>query len=127
MNTNNNRKRDRQFAIRITEEEQALFNIKQSLSKLSKTDFFTQMVNDTVIKTYQFNAEVQEIYHELRKIGVNLNQIATHANSGYFPQAEMEIKQIYPLYESVMLSLKAFLEKPLINARITEVGLVKKS
>ena len=125
MNTNNNRKRDRQFSIRITEEEQALFNIKQSLSKLSKTDFFTQMVNDTVIKTYQFNTEIQEIYHELRKIGVNLNQIAAYANSGYFPQAELEIKQIYPLYESVMSALKSFLEKPLINAKISEVKLVK--
>ena len=122
---NNNRKRNCQFNIRITEEEQALFNIKQSLNKLSKTDFFTQMVNDTVIKTYQFNAEIQEIYHELRKIGVNLNQIAAHVNSGYFPQAESEIKQIYPLYESVMLKLKAFLEKPLINAKVSEVKLVK--
>ena len=122
---NNNRKRDRQFAIRITEEEQALFNIKQSLSKLSKTDFFAQMVNDTVIKTYQFNAAIHEIHRDLRKVGVNLNQIAAHANSGYFPQAEQEIKQIFSLYESVMLSLKSFLEKPLINAIITDVSLVK--
>ena len=122
---NNNRKRDRQFAIRITEEEQALFNIKQSLSGLSKTDFFVEIVNDTVIKMYQFNANIHEIHRDLRKVGVNLNQIAAYANSGYFPQAELEIRQIFTIYESVMLSLKSFLEKPLINAKITEVSLVK--
>ena len=117
------RKRDRQFAIRISESEQALFNIKQSLSKLSKTDFFVEMVNDTVINNYHFTDEIHEIYRELRKIGVNLNQIAAHANSGYFPQAEQEIKQIYPLYDFVMSQLKSFLEKPLINAKITKVEL----
>jgi hypothetical protein len=116
-----NRKRDRQFAIRISESEQAVFNIKQSSSKLSKTDFFVEMVNDTVIKKYHFTDEIHEIHRELRKIGVNLNQIATHANSGYFPQAEQEIKNIFPLYDSVMSQLKSFLEKPLINATIEGV------
>ncbi|MDR2559048.1 MAG: MobC family plasmid mobilization relaxosome protein [Oscillospiraceae bacterium] len=123
---NNNRKRNCQFAIRITEDEQALFNIKQSLSKLSKTDFFVKMVNDTKIITYHFTEEIHEIYRELRKIGVNLNQIAYYANAGYFPQAESEMKQIEPLYESVMTALKKFLEKPLINAKFTDVGLVSK-
>jgi len=116
-----NRKRNCQFAIRITENEQALFNIKQSLSKLSKTDFFVEMVNDTVIKTYHFTSELSELYKELRKIGININQIAAHANSGYFPQAEQEIKSIYSLYDSVMSELKSFLEKPMINAKITKV------
>jgi ATP-dependent helicase/DNAse subunit B len=123
---NDNRKRNRQFAIRITDDELALFNIKQSLAKLSKTDFFVGMVNDTKIISYQFTEQVHEIYHELRKLGVNLNQIATHANSGYFPQAESEIKDIFPLYESVMTALKSFLEKPLINAKFTDVGLAVK-
>jgi len=113
-----NRKRNRQFAIRITEDELALFNIKQSLAKLSKTDFFVEMVNDTKIISYHFTEEVHEIYRELRKIGVNLNQIAAHANSGYFPQAEQEIRNIYPHYESVIVALKSFLEKPLINAKL---------
>ena len=116
-----NRKRNCQFAIRITEQEQALFNVKQSLSKLSKTDFFTQMVNDTVIKTYHFTAELSQLYKELRKIGININQIAAHANSGYFPQAEQEIRSIYSLYNSVISELKSFLEKPKIDAKITKV------
>jgi hypothetical protein len=67
-----------------------------------------------------FNDTVNSLYNELRKIGVNLNQIAALANSGRLPQAEIEIRNMLGVYNVVMVQLQAFLEKPLVNARIIE-------
>jgi hypothetical protein len=115
-----NRKRNHQFSIRISDSEQLLFNQKQTASGLNKTDFFIKMLNGSIIKVYSFDESIRIINSELRKIGVNLNQIAYYANSGYFPQAEQEIKNIFPLYAAIMTRLKEFLDRPLINARIVD-------
>lgn len=76
-----NRVRDKQFNIRLTKEELAAFEKKRTASGLGKTDFFVKMVRDTDIKVYLFDDDVKAIMHELRKIGVNLNQVAYLANT----------------------------------------------
>ena len=117
-----NRTRNRPFSVRLTDGEYALWLRKHKASGMGKTDYFIKLLKSSVIKVYFFSEVIAELHKDLRKIGVNLNQIAAYANSGYFPQAEQEIRNIYPLYESVMLSLKNFLDRPLINARMIESG-----
>jgi len=117
-----NRKRKNYFAIRISDDELNLWESKQRISGLSKTEYFVKLLKNSVIKVYFFGQEITELHKDLRKIGVNLNQIAYYVNAGYFPQAEQEIKNIYAMYSAVMGSLKAFLDCPLINARIFESG-----
>jgi hypothetical protein len=117
-----NRKRNQQFAVRISESELSLFERKRSTSGLSKTDFFIKLLESSVIKVYNFNATAADIYFELRKIGTNLNQIAYHANAGKLPLAESQLRDIHAHYSEVMEKLKDFLERPLINARIFESG-----
>ena len=116
-----NRTRYRNFSVRLSDEEYLLFLKKQSTSKLGNTDFFVSMLKNTTIKVYYFNETMDDLYRELRKIGVNLNQVAMLANSGRLPEAEREIWNMKSYYNSVMKSLKLFLDKPLINAEILEV------
>jgi len=116
-----NRKRNHFFAIRLSDSEQSLFKQKQTASGLSKTDYFVKMLKGSVIKVYSFNDSLSTLYNELRKIGVNLNQIAYYANAGYFPQAEQEIRNIYSIYVTVMEKLKSFLDRPMINARVINI------
>ena len=116
------RKRNNYFAIRISDEELALWETKKQASGLKKTEYFIQLLKSSVIKVYRFNETLNLLYSELRKIGVNLNQIAYYANAGYFPQAEQEIRMIYPHYADVMRKLKDFLDRPLVNAEIIESG-----
>ena len=71
-------------------------------------------------QVYHFDEILNTLYKELRKIGVNLNQVAALANSGRLPQAEIEIYNMLKIYNGVMTSLKAFLDKPLIHAEILE-------
>jgi len=116
-----NRIRNHNFSVRLSDEEYLLFLKKQSASKLGNTDFFVSMLKNTTIKVYYFNETMNDLYRELRKIGVNLNQVAMLANSGRLPEAEREIWNMKSYYNSVMKSLKLFLDKPLINAEILEV------
>ncbi|MCL2072201.1 MAG: MobC family plasmid mobilization relaxosome protein [Oscillospiraceae bacterium] len=94
---------------------------KQQASKLGNTDFFVSLLKGSTIKVYNFNETANELYRELRKIGVNLNQIAMLANSGRLPEAERGIWNMLNAYYGVMESLKLSLDKPLINAEILEI------
>ena len=60
------------------------------------------------------------LYNELRRIGVNLNQIAYLANIGRDHEFKSELYRMSEAYFSVMDRLKSFLEKPLVNAYIIE-------
>ena len=117
-----NRTRNRPFCVRLTDEEYALWLRKNKASKLGKTDYFVRMLKGSVIKVYFFSEVLNNLCRELKKIGVNLNQIAYYCNAGYFPQAESEIKGIYGSYNSVMYRLGNFLDRPLVNAEIIESG-----
>jgi len=115
-----NRTRNRPFSVRLTEAEYAVWLKKQKASGLGKTDYFISLLKNSVIKVFSFSQEVEILYGELRKIGVNLNQIAYYTNSGFTRQAEQLITEMTTTYGAVMLQLKRFLERPLINATIVE-------
>ena len=108
-----NRIRDRQFNIRLTDEELAAFEKKRAASGLGKTDFFVKIVHDTDIKVYRFNDEVKAIMHELRKIGVNLNQVAYLANTFQSDKAQTALRYYQNSFCATMERLSAFLDKPL--------------
>ena len=110
-----NRIRDKQFNIRLTEEELAAFEKKRTASGLGKTDFFVKMVHDTEIKVYRFNDEVKTIMHELRKIGVNLNQVAYLVNIMQDGKALKELGLMQDGFCAAMDRLSSFLDKPLVE------------
>lgn len=108
-----NRNRDKQFNIRLTEEELAAFEKKRAASGLGKTDFFMKMVSDANIKVYRFDDDVKAIIHELRKIGVNLNQVAYLANTFQSDKAQIALRYYQNSFCAAMDRLSAFLDKPL--------------
>ena len=114
------RKRQHQLLFRLTDTELALFNSKQSASGLNKTEFLLSLLKSATIKVYAFEGSAKQLYNELRKIGVNLNQVAYLVNSGFFNNAKEEFLKMQEEYFNVFERLKCFLEKPLLNARITE-------
>ena len=110
-----NRNRDKQFNIRLTEQELAAFEKKRKASNLSKTDFFMKLVRGSNIKVYRFDDEVKAIMHELRKIGVNLNQVAYFANTFQSEKAQVALRYYQKSFCEVMDRLSAFLDKPLVE------------
>lgn len=114
----NTRTRNNQFAIRLSDNEIGLFNKKQAVSGLSKTDFFVRLLNNSKIKIYCFNEALKILYNELCRIGVNLNQIAYLANIGRDYEFKSELARMSQAYYEVIDRLKGFLERPLVNAYI---------
>lgn len=109
------RNRDKQFNIRLTEKELAAFERKRAISGLSKTDFFMKLVRGSNIKVYRFDEDVKAIMHELRKIGVNLNQVAYLVNIMQDGEALGELHRMQGGFCNAMDRLSAFLDKPLVE------------
>ena len=110
-----NRNRDRQYNIRLTAKELDMFERKRALSGLSKTDFFMKLVRGSNIKVYRFDDEVKGIIHELRKIGVNLNQVAYLVNIMQDGEALRELHKMQDGFCMTMDRLSRFLDKPLVE------------
>ena len=110
-----NRNRDKQFNIRLTEKELEAFEKKRKASGLSKTDFFMKLVRGSNIKVYRFDDDVKAIIHELRKIGVNLNQVAYLANTFQIEKGQIALRYYQNSFCSAMDRLSSFLDKPLVE------------
>ena len=110
-----NRNRNIQFNIRLTEKELAAFERKRAISGLSKTDFFVKLIRSCNIKVYRFDDEVKAIMHELRRIGVNLNQVAYLVNIMQDGEALKELRRMQESFCIAMDRLSKFLDKPLVE------------
>lgn len=110
--------RNHQMSFRLAESEFAAFEKKLTASGLSKTEFFLKLLRSAKIQVFQFGESVKDLHHELRKIGVNINQIAYLVNIGHDVQAKYELHQISRQYEETLARLNHFLDAPLVNAQI---------
>ncbi len=89
-----------------------MFNKKQAQSGLSKTDFIAELIKNSKVTVLRFGDSIKPIYSELRKIGVNLNQIAYLVNIGRHTQAEKDIMQMKIHYNKTLDRLNDFLDNP---------------
>ena len=112
------RNRNRQLSIRLSEKEFAAFEKKRIESVLSKTEFLLKLLKSSKIQVFRFGDSVKDLHYELRKIGVNINQIAYLVNTGRDVQAKYELHQMSRQYEEVLDRLNHFLDAPRVNAQI---------
>lgn len=112
------RNRNCQLSLRLSEKELELFERKRAATELSKTEFLMKLLKPAKIQVFQFSDTIKALHGELRKIGVNLNQIAYLVNIGHDVQAKYELHQMTRQYEEVLDRLKHFLDTPLVNAQI---------
>jgi len=86
-----NRKRSKQVKIYLSDEEYKTFIEQVKKSKLSQTDFFVKCVTKKKIVVID---TLKETLIELKRIGVNLNQISKNLNGGIFQNADRELQGI---------------------------------
>lgn len=72
-------KRTRQKNIRITSDEEKILRKKCFDLGITESDFFRSLIND-YMPNNKLNEEINKLVYEIRKIGVNINQIAKVAN-----------------------------------------------
>lgn len=101
------RKRNHQVSFRLSEEEHEILKSKSEAIGLSIPQFCKKVSLSKKIKQPNIDREVSfKIASELRRIGVNINQVAKHVNSGLnvserqIKALEKELGGIWQLFNS---------------------------
>lgn len=81
----NNRKRAETLTIRLTKKEKEIIQKKAKKAQLSITDFIVATSLRTEIHVAE---DIKPVLIELKRIGNNINQIATKINAGVFHSAD---------------------------------------
>ena len=107
-----NRQRDNQIIIRFSDEELAELNEAISKSKLSKTDFFLQLLRKSNIIIL---SDLKEICIELKKQGINLNQALRHYHETQFTEeiktAIHNCNDFYEIAKNIFLTVDNKIQK----------------
>lgn len=92
------RKRDNSIHIRLSDDEYKLFKSAISASGLSHTDYIIMSISGTPIQPLYEKKLLEEIkfitlgiYSQIRRIGVNLNQLTFLANQSHSLSATTEL------------------------------------
>jgi hypothetical protein len=118
-----NRQRNNQIIIRFSDEELAELNEAISKSKLSKTDFFLQLLRkgDIIILT-----DLKEICAELKRQGINLNQALRHYHETKFTEeiktAIQNCNDVYESAKNIFLSADNKIQKEKKRKRADKAG-----
>ena len=96
-----NRRRDKTLTIRVTESEKNAITAKAKRAKLSLTEYIVTFSRQVEIHP---PADMSPLLLELKRIGNNLNQLATKVNSGmaYVPDLREIIEQQNSIYRQLL-------------------------
>lgn len=95
-----NRKRDKTLTVRLTSAEKDMIATRASKAKMTLTDFLVAVSLQTPIHIAE---NVKPVLVELKRIGNNVNQITTKANSGavYANGLQEVADALHGIYEQV--------------------------
>ena len=82
-----NRRRDKTLTIRLTESEKANIEKKAAKAKMNLTEYIIAASNKSKIKVAE---DTTPLLIELKRIGNNINQIATRANMDIYQRENFE-------------------------------------
>lgn len=98
------RTKNKQFNFYVSENDYNAINKKIEKSKLSKQDYLTKCALDKEIIVIE---DLKNIFIELKRQGVNLNQIAKALNSGEINHvSENTFKEFQELWQSLRLLIQ---------------------
>jgi len=103
-----NRNRNHILYIRLNDKEYASFEAQREKTGLNKTDFLIRLIQSREIKVFNIQPELQEIVHELKKQGVNLNQIARSLNQNPYSPTNTSLTDLQTKYRQISDQLLTF-------------------
>lgn len=84
--------KDKQIHIRLTKDDYDYLKQRSQKANLTMTDY---MMKSALNKKIVVIVGYKEIFNEIRKIGININQIARKCNMGLIQQSDIEEIQTY--------------------------------
>jgi len=103
-----NRNRNHILYIRLNNKEYASFETQRKKTGLNKTDFLIRLIQSREIKVFNIQPELHEIVHELKKQGVNLNQIARSLNQNPYSPTNTSLTDLQTKYRQISDQLLTF-------------------
>ncbi len=85
-------KKDKQIHIRLTKDDYDDIKQRSQKANLTMTDY---MMKSALNKKIVVIVGYKEVFNEIRKIGININQIARKCNIGFIQQSDIEEIQTY--------------------------------
>ena len=85
-------KKDKQIHIRLTKDDYDDIKERSQKANLTMTDY---ILKSALTKKIVVIVGYKEIFNEIRKIGININQIARNCNMGLIQQSDIEEIQTY--------------------------------
>ena len=99
-------KKDKQIHIRLTNEDYNYIKQKSKTANLNMTEFIMKSVRNKKIVAI---VGYKEVFNEIRKIGININQIAKKSNMGLIE--EKDIIEIQEYMEQIWQLLRYSTQK----------------
>ena len=84
--------KDKQIHIRLTKDDYDDIKQRSQKANLTMTDY---MMKSALNKKIIVIVGYKEVFNEMRKIGININQIARNCNMGLIQQSDIEEIQTY--------------------------------
>lgn len=113
-----NRKRNHQVCLRLTDEENVLFEKRCNDSGLTKTEFLVSVLKNSTVKIFCVDEAICPLMKELRYIGSNINQLAYFSNIGQEYKVRQEIESIRRKHNLIMEEISDFLKNPKFNVNV---------
>lgn len=95
-----NRIRDKQMKIWVTDIERENYKRKAEYCGLTLSEYFKKLDEEGVIINYQA-FDIKALADELNKIGVNINQIAKHINEKGGAYDKNDMKELKEEFENM--------------------------
>ena len=86
-----NRKRDIRMTVRFNEDEKKIYDEKVKMSNLTSTEYYRKTLLGENIYIIGSAEEMNNIYWEIHKLGVNMNQIAKNLYSNIYSGADEDV------------------------------------
>lgn len=113
-----NRKREHQICLRLTDEENALWEQKCKASGLTKTEFLVSVLKNSAVRIFRIDEALRPMMKELRYIGSNINQLAYFSNVGQEQMVRNNIESIRRSHNLLMEEISDFLKNPKFNVNV---------
>lgn len=92
--------KNRHFDIRLSEEDKQTLEKHAKEAGLTESAYLRALINNESPQSREDYLLIKHLVTEINKIGVNINQIATHVNSGFYSEGEK--RKLFALMNTIV-------------------------
>lgn len=96
----NSKKYNYIFKFRLTATEKERLMKAAAIAGINPSAYLRALINNKIPQSREDYLLIKQLVAEINKIGVNINQIATHVNSGFYSEGEK--RKLFALMNTIV-------------------------